>query len=391
MRDDNQEWFEAFERGNRFEKHQALVRMPLHAGVPANSKVRRFLEKMTLCGLGWKDIRLPNGRVVRRRNFCNQPLCPKCRPFVVKRDADRGWQRFVDAIGSDIDASDFSFVSVNGSVIDPSDPRHTRRTSDRRIKRYLEQLGSPLLCYGRYELTRRDDRQLRLDWHFVCYHPNIDRQDLANHLRVKFPEGRAVNVTPIRGGNAGLKTNLKTVLCYSGKMHVSGTKAKNENIGDVIDLISTYEKIRSTGLKGIRFEFGFRSWLGDVDDDEDVKFVHSYDESDLTNNHVCSVHRDIANVDQCGSVSSWSLNYAPYRKLVHVLSVGLHTPDPSGCIYPDKGFQWSDHFHFSSQARGPPIRGDPPEEGNHSASVRYAENPCGLPLWHIRISAGLLE
>lgn len=369
MRNDSQELFEAFERGNRFEKHQALVRMPLHAGVSANSKVRRFLEKMTLCGLGWKDIRLPNGRVVRRRNFCNQPLCPKCRPFVAKRDADRGWQRFVDAIGPDFDASDFSFVSVNGSVIDPSDPRHTRTTSDRRIKRHLMDLGSPVLCYGRYELTRRDDRQLRLDWHFVCYHPGIERDVLATYFRKKFPECRAVNVKSLRGGDSGLSKHIKEVLRYAGKMHIAGEKAKNQTIDDVIELISAYEKIRSTGLKGLRFEYGFRSQVNDDIDQIHIETGISELQFCETGSSRLGLPLHCASMQLNISVSPWSSNHAPYRELIRTKPLILRFLSPDRGIYGKKDAERSVRPLIISQARAPPIRGDPSDRGGMSRNA----------------------
>lgn len=355
MRNDSQEWFEAYERGNRFEKHIALACMPLHPGISANSKVRRTLDKMAECGLRWVELPLPNGRVVRRRNFCNQPLCPKCRPFVNKRDATRGWQRFVDAIGPGFDASDFSFVSVNGSTIDPSDPRHTRTTSDRKIKRHMKDLGSPLLCYGRYELTRRDDRQLRLDWHFVCYHPGVERDDLADHLRSKFTECRAVNVKAIRGGERGLKKNLKKVLRYSGKMHISGEKAKNENIDDLVELFSTYEQIRSNGLKGLRFEFGFRAWPNENPNGNDNNVAHGEGLSDS-----CV---KIVDADHSVFALRWSFNYGPTKELVRVGPIVPRPPDLTNGIYPDLCCVGSVHTTFHSQARAPPTRGTLPMRG----------------------------
>lgn len=363
MRNDSQEWFEAFERGNRFEKHIALACMPLHPGIPAKSKVRRTLDKMVECGLRWVELPLPNGRVVRRRNFCNQPLCPKCRPFVNKRDATRGWQRFVDAIGPGFDASDFSFVSVNGSTIDPSDPRHTRATSDRKIKRHLKNLGSPLLCYGRYELTRRDDRQLRLDWHFVCYHPGVERKDLAGHLRAKFTECRAVNVKAIRGGERGLKKNLKKVLRYSGKMHISGEKAKNENIDDLVELISTYEQIRSDGLKGLRFEFGFRAWADENRNGDDANSAHREVVSDSCVDLVGAYDQVIAIVDRWVLDQRWSFNYDPYKELVRIGPIVLRPPDLDNRIAPNLSFFRSTHPTFHSQARAPPARETLPKRG----------------------------
>lgn len=390
MRNDSQEWFEAFERGNRFEKHMALVCMPCHQGIPASSKVRQFLNDLPTCGLCLKPLPLPNGRIVRRRNFCNHPLCPKCRPFVNKRDANRGWQRFIDAIGLGFDAADFSFVSVNGSTIDPSDPSHTRATSDRRIKRYLEDLGSPLLCYGRYELTRRDDRQLRLDWHFVCYHPGVERNDLADHLRSKFTECRAVNVKPIRGGERGLKKNIKKVLRYSGKMHISGKKAKNDNIDELVELISTYEQIRSDGLKGLRFEFGFRAWTDENAYRDNTNSAHREVVSSPSAELVGASEHDIAGTDHSVLDQRWSFNYGPTKELVRVGPIVLRPPDVPNRIYPDLCFFASDHPTFHSQARAPPTPETLPKRGAHPALDRCAENPCGFTRVSTRVSAGLI-
>ncbi|MEP3040727.1 MAG: hypothetical protein ABJO97_18820 [Roseibium sp.] len=391
MQNDSQKWFKAFERGNRFQKHSLLTQLVQHTNFSTNPKVRSFLQKLTFCGIGWKDIRLPNGHVLHRRNFCNQPQCPKCRSFIVKRDADRGWQRFFDTIGPGFNASDFSFVSVNGSVIDPSNPRHTRDTSDRKIKRHLKEIGSPLLCYGRYELTRTDDRQLRLDWHFICYHPGITREHLVAYLRKKFPERRAINVKPLRGGGSGLKKNLKKVLRYSGKMHISGNKVKNGSIDDVIELISTYEQIRSTGLKGLRFEFGFRSWVRNKLYGEYLNSFRNNKKRIVTYNNIISLKHFSFIFIQCVLNNKWSLNYNPYKKLIRAGSIPLRPPDLINRIYPNPSFHRLGLPRFYPQARAPPVRGDPFNQGDHPVLGRCAENPCGLPRQRARVSAGLTK
>lgn len=194
-----------------------------------------------------------------------------------------------------------------------------------------------------------------MDWHFVCYHPGVERDDLADHLRSKFTECRAVNVKAIRGGERGLKKNLKNVLRYSGKMHISGEKAKNENIDDLVELFSTYEQIRSTGLKGLRFEFGFRSWINENPNGDD-----NYIACGDTLPDSC-VNLDGA--DHSVLDLRWSFNYDPTKELVRVGPIVLRPPDLTHGIYPDLCCFGSVHTTFHSQARAPPTRGTLPMRG----------------------------
>lgn len=259
---DYENWLFEFEVGKAKEKHALLVDLLERFALSDWPHVVSFVSQIEDCGRLHRPFWF--GDVGLRPKYCNHPLCPKCRRRIANKSKRNGMSRLLKAAGGSMKPSDVSAVSINGlPLTDIEDPRATRDRMARAIRDAVRDHGLDIRGIGRFEITRMQDRSLRLDIHCEIHHPGMHRADVLNLLKDVFPGNRAVqvkahDVDEQAASDEELEMSIERFLDYSVKACISGEKANNETVEDVFQIITAYQQIRSVGCKGLNFEIGLR-------------------------------------------------------------------------------------------------------------------------------------
>jgi hypothetical protein len=151
-------------------------------------------------------------RAFTHRHPCRMYTCPVCGKRLKAEAKDQALNRIVQRLGRFPEASEISFVTMNGPQIElgAAEAKAALKRFERKLERFRRRWAPSTSWLGFFDVSLDGV----LHWHGLVLHPDLSRRGLVNLLDRSFPGRGEANVRQWNHNHA-LAENLQNVLNYS--------------------------------------------------------------------------------------------------------------------------------------------------------------------------------